>query len=56
MKTTKTHPFGICKHCGKWYTTFMGSLGHAHGNCANMIDRKEEFSDWKEYEASRNEV
>ena len=56
MKTTKTHPFGICKHCGKWYNTFMGSLGHAHGNCENMVDRKEEFADWQEYEAAHKEV
>ena len=56
QKTTKTHPFGICKKCGKWYNTFMGSMAHGAGNCANMVDRKEEFSAWQEYEAAHKEV
>ena len=33
--------YGICPTCGKYYTTFMGSMGHAHGACEGMIDHKE---------------
>ena len=34
--------YGICPTCGKYYTSFMGSMGHAHGACEGMIDRKEQ--------------
>ena len=34
--------YGICPTCGKYYTSFMGSVGHAHGACDSIIDRKEE--------------
>lgn len=33
--------YGICPTCGKYYTSFSGSMGHSLGSCETMVDQKE---------------
>ena len=43
--TEKKRPYGICEKCGKYYTSFSGSLAHAHGACDKAVDRKAEVEE-----------
>lgn len=42
MTENKQVNYGICPTCGKYYTTFMGSMAHAQGACEGMVDQKEQ--------------
>lgn len=45
MSEKKKRPYGICAKCGKYYTSFIGSMAHASGACDKVIDRKPEFEE-----------
>lgn len=34
--------YNICSKCGKYYTSYIGAMGHQAGACDKIIDRKEE--------------
>lgn len=33
--------YNVCSKCGKYYTSYMGAMGHSHGACERMPDHKE---------------
>jgi len=33
--------YNICKKCNKIYTSYIGSLAHAHGGCETARDARE---------------
>ena len=34
--------YNICSKCGKYYTSYIGAMGHAAGACDQIEDRKED--------------
>ena len=37
-----TRAYGICEKCGKYYTSWSGSVAHSLGACDKVADKKDE--------------